>query len=63
MKCVCGTEMRLLDTNIHLCGTCGRAQWGDTGISGGVILLVIVLTIIALIVLGIVGNEGAQYRS
>jgi hypothetical protein len=62
MKCVCGTDMRLLQTNIHLCGSCGRAKWGDTSISFAVMILIAVVTIVALIVLGIVGNEGAQFR-
>jgi len=62
MKCVCGTEMRLLQTNVHLCGSCGRARWGDTSISFGVIVLIAVVTILLLIVLGIVGNRGAQFR-
>lgn len=62
MKCVCGTEMRLLQTNIHLCGSCGRARWGDTSISFSVIILIALATILLLIILGIVGNEGAQFR-
>jgi hypothetical protein len=62
MKCVCGTDMRLLQHNIHLCSSCGRARWGETNIPFGVIILIAVVTVVLLIVLGIVGNEGAQFR-
>jgi hypothetical protein len=55
--------MRLLQHNIHLCSSCGRARWGDTNIPFGVIILIAVVTVVLLIVLGIVGNEGAQFRS
>src|SRR4029078_10758690 len=44
MKCVCGTDMRLLQHNIHLCSSCGRARWGDTNIPFGVIILIAVVT-------------------
>ena len=62
MHCVCGNEMRLLPANIYLCGSCGRARWGDAGISTGLILTIAIVTILLLIVLGIVGNEGEQFR-
>lgn len=62
MNCVCGNQMRLLPANIYLCGSCGRARWGDTGLSIGLIVAIAIATILVLIVLGIVGNEGEQFR-
>jgi hypothetical protein len=62
MNCVCGNEMRLLPANIYLCGSCGRARWGDVGLSMGLIVTIVVVTVVLLIVLSIVGNQGEQFR-
>jgi hypothetical protein len=52
----------MLASNFYHCGTCGRSRFGDERLSGTVVALIIVVSVIALVVMGIVGNNGAYYR-
>ena len=63
LTCVCGKDMRFLAANFYHCPACGRSQWGDQSISGGLILLIVILTIVLIIVLGYVGAGGSKYRA
>ena len=61
IKCVCGGEMRVLVGGLHRCPLCGRAQWRSDG-SGFLVVLIATLTMVALVVLGMIGEWGRNYR-
>lgn len=63
MKCICGKDLRILARDLYHCAACGRSRFGTDGLTPGTIAVVVLLTIVAIIVMGIVGDNGAKYRA